>query len=396
MKFSITILALALSFTHLHAQISSGFNPNEAKELISLCNSYTYLDLEGDDSKIIPKGYKRIYESPVYGMDNKFQIYTKGKTGVINFRGSTDKKSSWLENFYSAMIPVEGEIKISFETFEYKFGKDTSSGVHSGYVLGLAYMHEDLLLQVKNLNKQGIYSIYITGHSQGGSLAILTRAYFHHLSFTKLSKKNKFKVYSFAQPMVGNKEFIAEYNRLFCETEMSYTLINPADFVPRMPLSYNDTTLVRDGILSLLSKDKELDKSQFIKDGLISMFQTKLTGTVNKFGKSVENQIQRELGEIRLPEPKKDINYAQVGNLIELPAPIYPLQLKDPDLLNDPEFMSNHSRDGNGVFEDKSVYKKTSMSLNHKPYNYYTAVLKVYFPREYKTVEPKVFPLPVK
>lgn len=393
MKFSLIILALVLSFTHLHAQITPGFIPEEAKDLIAICNSYTYLDLEGDDAEIIPKGYKRIYDSPVYGMDNKFQIYTKGKTGVINFRGSTDKKSSWLENFYSAMIPVEGEIRISFETFDYKFGKDTSSGVHSGYVLGLAYMHEDLISQVKQLNNQGIYNIYITGHSQGGALAILTRAYFHYLPITKISRKNNFKVYAFAQPMVGNKEFIAEYDRLFSNLEMSYAMINPADAVPRMPLSYNDSTLLRDNLIALISKDQEMDKSKFIKDGLISMFQNKLTGTVNKFGKSVEKQIQRELGEITLPEPKKDINYSQVGNLMHLPPPEYPLEMKDSLLLNDAEFMATHKRDEHGIFEDHSVYKKTSMSMNHKPYNYYASILKVYFPDEYERLNPKVFPL---
>ncbi|MGB0915230.1 MAG: lipase family protein, partial [Crocinitomicaceae bacterium] len=200
MKFLLIIFALALSITHVHSQINSGFNPQEAKDLIAICNSYTYLDLEGDDSEIIPAGYIRTYDSPVYGMDNKFQIYTKGKTGVINFRGSTDKKSSWLENFYSAMIPVEGDVIIGGKEFNYKFGKDTSSGVHSGYVLGLAYLHEDLIQQVKNLNKKGIYNIYIAGHSQGGALAILTRSYFHHLPVSRMSRKNKFKVYAFAQP----------------------------------------------------------------------------------------------------------------------------------------------------------------------------------------------------
>ncbi|MCH2231551.1 MAG: lipase family protein [Crocinitomicaceae bacterium] len=396
MKILLITLAMALSLSRAVAQLNSGFRPEEAKELIAICNSYTYLNLEGNDSEIVPNGYNRIYDSPVYGMDNKFQIYAKGKTGVINFRGSTDKKSSWLENFYSSMIPVEGEVIIGGRKFDYKLGKDTSSGLHSGYLLGLAYLHEDLIRQVKNLNKKGIYNIYITGHSQGGALAILTRSYFHYLPVSKMSRKNKFKVYAFAQPMVGNREFIAEYDRLFSNKEMSYAMINSADAVPKMPLSYNDSTLVRDGIIALISKDKVVDKSQFIKDGLISMFQTKLTGTVSKFGKSVAKQIEKELGEVKLPEPINDINYSQVGNLMHLPPPVYPLIMKDSTLLNNPDFMAAHKRDTNGVFEDKGVYKKTSMSLNHKPYNYYTSILKVYFPNEYRKVEPKVFPLNTK
>jgi hypothetical protein len=183
------------------AQLKRGFDPQEVKEMIALCNSYSYLELYNDDRAIIPKGYTKIYSSPVIGMDNKFQVYTKGNIGVVNFRGST----------------------------------------------------------------------------------------------------------------------------------------------------------------------------------------------AEKFGQSVNKQIERELGNIELPQPKNEINYSQICNIIMLPPPDYPLELKDSSLLNDSVFLAAHPRDHNGVFQDKSVYKKTPMSLNHKPYNYYTSVLKLYFPKDYEKVEPKLF-----
>ena len=394
MKFFLNVLfictILISSSNSGFAQLSKGFNPQEAKEMIALCNSYTYLDLYGDDRDIIPKGYEKIYTSKTMGMDNKFQVYTNGKVGVINFRGSTDKKSSWLENIYSAMIPVEGKIIFDDRTFNYKFGKDTASNIHSGYTLGLAYLHEDLMHQLDELNKRGIHDIILTGHSQGGALAILTRAFLAHSPQQKLSG-NTYKVYTFAQPMVGNKEFVREYDALFCQTEMSYSMINPMDAVPNMPLSYNDSTYLKDNIMSLLFKKDEFDGTKMLKDGLLMLFKDKLSGTVSKFGAAVGKQIENELGKITLPEPTGEINFKQVGNIISLPPPEYPLELKDPSILSDKEFLKTHPRDRHGVFEDKSLYKKTSMNLHHKPYNYYTAVLKVYFPREYRKVKPKLF-----
>lgn len=375
------------------SQLSRGFKASEARDMIAICNSYTYLELNQRDEEIIPSGYKRIYTSPVVGMDNMFQVYTKGNLGVINFRGSTDKKSSWLENIYSAMIPIEGEIVVQGKSFNYKFGTDTASNVHSGYALSMSYLHKDIVTQIKSLNNSGITDIIITGHSQGGALAILTRAYLEYIAKDEISTKNNFKVYTFAQPMSGNIEFVREYNKTFCKSEMSYSLINPADAVPTMPLSFNDTTYLRDNLTSLFSKDQKIDKSKMFRDGLALLFHDQLQGTVAKFGESVAKQIEKELGSIKLPEPTGDINFAQVGNLINLPPPEYPLEMKDSSLLNDQEFMSTHQRDINGVFENKGVYKKTSMSLNHKPYNYYTSVLRKYFPNDYDKVEPKSFGL---
>ena len=392
MKFLLTISLIFLLPYISIGQLSSGFDPVEAHEMIALCNSYTYLKLYNDDKEIIPKGYKRIYSSPVVGMDNKFQVYTKGEIGVLNFRGSTDKKSSWLENIYSEMIPIEGTITINDEEFEYKFGNDTSSNVHSGYTLGIAYLHGDVLNQIDKLNKQGITNIILTGHSQGGALAIMTRAYLEHSAKNKISSKNKFKVYTFAQPMAGNVEFIREYNALFCEAGMSFSLINPEDAVPNMPLSYNDSTFIKERVSAIFHKDEKIENKNTFRDGFINLVEGGLSRTVHKSGKAVTKQIEKELGKIILPEPTGDINYSQVGNLIFLSPPEYPLEMKDSTALMDKNFMEEHPRDENGTFEDKSVYKRTSMSLSHKPYNYYTAVLRKFFPKKYEAIEPKSFP----
>lgn len=390
---AILLLLLFPFVGNSQSSLKSGFDAGEARDMIQLCNSFTYLDLHGDDKAIVPAGYTRTYTSPVVGMDNMFQVYTKGTIGVLNFRGSTDKKESWLENFYSAMIPVQGTIQVQDKEFEYAFGTDPAANVHSGFALSMAYLHEDIIAQIEQLNAKGIYNIYITGHSQGGALAIMTRAYLEFKVKSSISSKNNFKVYTFAQPMSGNSAFVREYNSTFCESGKSYSLINPEDLVPTMPSSYNDSTFVRDNLTAMLSKDQEVDKSKFLRDGLMILFDEKLGGIVEKFGASVSKQIQKELGHVRMPEPTGQINYAQVGNLIQLSPPEYPLELKDSSILTNKEFLKEHPRDENGIFLNKAVYKKTSMGNQHKPYNYYTAVLRKYFPKEYAKVEPKSFGL---
>lgn len=358
-----------------------------------ICNSFTYLDLYKSDEKIIPPGYTKIFTSKSQGMDNVFQVYTHGKIGVINFRGSTANKFSWLANMYSEMLPVEGEIKVKDISFNYKMGTDSASTIHSGYALALAFLHKDLLAQIKKLNNQGIYDILITGHSQGGALAVLTRAYLKYVNPTDLDPKNNFKVYALAMPMVGNKSFVREYNRYFSIPEMSYGLINPEDLVPSMPLSYNDSTFIRDNVAALMSDKMDVNKSVFLKEGMILLFQSQFKDIVTKFSSSIKNQLTAEYGEINTPKAKEGINFTQIGNIIKLPEPEYPLVLSDSTILEDKEFLKQHPRDKKGVFEDKSLYKKTSMNLQHKPYNYYTAILRTYFPKEYDRIDPKSFGL---
>lgn len=393
MKFFLNISLLFLCIPTSFSQLQKGFNPQEAKEMIMICNSFTYLDLYRDDEEIIPIGYTKTYTSKKAGMDNVFQVYTHGKIGVINFRGSTANKFSWLANMYSEMLPAEGEIIVKDITFNYKMGKDTSSSIHSGYTLALAFLHQDLLAQIKKLNAQGIYDVLITGHSQGGALAVLFRAYLNHLSPEKLDPKNNFKVYAFAMPMVGNKSFVREYNRNFSTPEMSYALINPEDLVPTMPISYNDSTFIRDNIAALMSDKMDVNQSQFMKEGMIILFQSQFKDVVTKFSSSIKAQLNTEYGEITTPKAKDGINFTQIGNVIKLPAPEYPLELKDSTILQNKEFLKTHPRDATGIFEDKSVYKTTSMMLHHKPYNYYTAILRTYFPKEYDRIDPKSFGL---
>ncbi len=391
---------LIIGFTLLclssNAQHSAGFDAKEARDLIQICNSFTYLDLEGSDETIIPMEYVRIYTSPAYGMDNLFQVYVnQSKTkAVLNFRGSTNKKSSWLENMYSSLVPAKDSIFKGETVFAYTCAEDQNAAVHAGYILGLSYCADDILKQIQHLNKQGIYTIYITGHSQGGALAQITRTWLYFLPKTKLNPRNNFKVYAFANPMIGNKAFAQEYQKRFADPGFSFLLHNPEDIVPKMPVSYNDSTFWKSNLQTMLFDRENFSFKESMKEGMLNMFGTKVNRLNNGFSNNVHGQLVKLLGDFRMPEAKNEANFMHTSQPIILPPTEYPLELKDSSILQNDSLMRIYKRGPDGVFEDKSVYKRDKALLQHKPYNYYTALLKVYFMADYDRLKVKYFVLP--
>ncbi|CAA6829833.1 MAG: Unknown protein [uncultured Aureispira sp.] len=382
--FGLLLLSSSASF----AQLREGFDPDEVKDLISMCNSYTFQDLYGSDAAIVPKNYKKVFTSPVIGMDNMFQVYTKDKLGVINFRGSTDQITSWVENMYSAMIPAKGVILLDQKEHPYCFAKDTSAAVHAGYALAAVLLSPTILNQIKQLNQQGIYNILITGHSQGGALANITRAYLENLPEGTLSSKNVYKTYAFANPMCGNKSFADEYHVRYCENNMSYSIINPADVVPSMPTHYQATgkILSVDRLKSWVFGKESLDIRKVGAEIVLRTFEKSLKSYVNSSNRLIEKMISISYGSVDMPDYIRDINYFQVGNIRFLEQFAYPQIQLDPATLTEKQ-LSKLKPAGDGNY-----YKKEPGFYQHKPYNYYVAILKMYFSRDYKNLTVKCLP----
>lgn len=364
------------------AQLREGFDPNEAKSLIAICNSYTFLDLYYSDTSIIPKQYHKVYTSEVIGMDNMFQVYENGSTGVISFRGSTANTSSWVENFYSAMIPAKGTMKINDKNRSYVFAKDTAAAVHSGYTLATVLLSNAIIEQIKNLNAKGIYNIIITGHSQGGSLALMVRAYLENLPEGNISTKNVFKTYAFANPMCGNKTFAMEYNYRYKETNMSYTIINPADLVPQMPMPYKEEALTIDQefIVDWIFGRETFDPNDLL--GLaIKKMEPALSNYIYSSNKLIEKFISVAYVSIDLPDYVKGINYYQTGAIRRLEPFPYP------EIEVDTTGMSEQDLEELVLKEDGKYYKKEPSFFQHKPYNYYVAILRKYFSGDYRKLD---------
>ncbi|MBO9700468.1 MAG: hypothetical protein J7604_09690 [Sporocytophaga sp.] len=386
-KSALLSLILFILSSTLKAQPEKEFNKVEARDMIALCNSFCFLELYGTDTTIIPKGYVKTYTSEVLGMDNIYQIYQKDNIAIINLRGSTSKKISWMENIYSAMIPAKGVIKIQNEKFKYTFAKNNHTAVHAGYALGIAFLHEDVLLHIKKLNKEGVFNFLITGHSQGGALANMLLAYLENLPQNKLSSRNTFKCYSYAAPMIGNKAFTEEYNERFCQTNMSFNIINPSDLVPTLPVNYKECNSFSQGLKSLLLEEASLGEK--FKDGIFLLFDKNLASAVRKLSTSVVKQISKEVGVVTMPPYVDDINYHKLGNRIEIFKSVYPKILKDSSNLQKNTLLSIFPKTSNGNSENSELYKKEPMVYQHKTYNYYTSFLLKFLPDEYELLEKK-------
>lgn len=353
-----------------------------------MCNSYTFQDLYGSDTEITPKHYKKTFTSPTIGMDNKFQVYTKDRIGVLNFRGSTNQIVSWVENMYSAMIPAKGVILFDEKETPYSFAKDTAAAVHSGYALAVVLLAPTILDQIKKLNQQGIYDILITGHSQGGALANMTRAYLENLPKGSLSSKNVYKTYAFANPMCGNKNFAEEYHIRYCENNMSYSIINPADLVPSMPMHYQEEgkLLSKERLKAWIFGQESFDIRKIGAEMLIRKFEKNLKDYVNSSNRLIEKMVSSAYGSVDMPDYIQDINYYQVGNIRELQ------QFPYPKIQVAPETLSEKERSKLKPAEDGHYYQAEPNFYQHKPYNYYTAILKEYFSRDYKNLKVKYLP----
>jgi len=382
------IIAFSFVFCNmLTGQIKEGFDPTETKSLIAICNSYTFIDLFGSDTLIIPNDFRKVFTSEVIGLDNIFQIYEGNDIGIISFRGSTTETSSWIENFYSAMIPAEGIIKVNGNNYSYKFANDNAAAVHSGYALSVVLLSPIIIEQINELNKKGIHEIFITGHSQGGALAHMARAYLDNLPEGEISSMNIFKTYSFANPMCGNEEFSIDYNKQFGEINMSYSVINTADFIPKMPMHFKRDKNLYGNLFykSWVDLIKQGDVPNF-KDMILQVFEPALNVYINSSNYFIERLISTSYISIDLPNYVPDINYFHIGKIIELEPFTDPKDTIDTTNMTKKEITELiHDKDGN--FYDK----KASLS-QHKPYNYYVAILKEYFFEEYKELEYKYLP----
>lgn len=385
------IIAVSLYCLTAAAQVRPGFDKQEALDMIKICNSFTFIELYNSDADIVPEGYEKIYTSGVFGMDNKFQIYTSDRGyAVINMRGSTDKKISWMENFYSAMIPSTETIRVKDRTIDYKMAADTAAHIHAGYALGIAYMSDNLIFHIKHLNTLGYYDIMLTGHSQGGALSQMLMSYLTYLPEGTISPDNTFKIYSFAAPMIGNAAFVAEYDTLHSATEMSHLVVNEADMVPTLPLAYRDGPLLKESaITSLLYRDQPFNLKEAAHNSFVNTFESGIANVNRWFSNKVGEQIGKDLGNYSIPSYTQEIIYSRVGNVIELAPAEYPIHLKDSTILDDKEFLSDLEIGEDGYFTDKSLYETGKRFYQHNAYNYYIGLLKVYYPARYEATEPK-------
>lgn len=193
--------------------ISSNLN-NELVPFLAQCCQETYHLFERDGDIHIPAGFELSTKFRANNLLSEewfgFVIYSPNMA-VIAFRG-TDSEQDWLTDAYVVQE-------------NYPYLKDAGK-THKGF-LGMYSSCRPQLINAINTLPPNI-SLYITGHSLGGALAVLCA-----LDIAANTNLRPFMV-NFGAPRVGCPSFAAAYN---ARVPNSIRVVNIFDAIPHLPLA---------------------------------------------------------------------------------------------------------------------------------------------------------------
>ncbi|GGB99427.1 lipase family protein [Dyadobacter sediminis] len=316
----------------LHAQnglLKPGFDKAEYEELLRM-HVLLYDPLMTDSAKTpVPKPavFKSVYKSPVIGLDNRWELWKNDdQVAAINIRGTTKNPVGWLENFYAAMVPAHGEVKLSSTfLFQYHLADHPKAAVHIGWLIGTAYLAKDILPKIDSCYKAGIKDFLVMGHSQGGAISYLLTSHLYNLQKqNRLPKDIRFKTYSSASPKAGNTYYAYEYEAMVAGG-WANNVINAADWVPEVPFSvqtlddFNKTNPFK-------NIDKIIKKQKFFARIALRHAYRKMKKPSEKarsnyekfLGNYASKMVRKTLPEFKSPVYFKSSNYVRIGPTVVL------------------------------------------------------------------------------
>ncbi len=326
MKQRTLILIVLLFLTgNSFGQLKAGFEPNEYKEILGV---YAHSISDTAFSKGIPKPttLQMESESPTVGLENKWYLWVNEseKIAVFSIRGTVPNPTSWLANFYSAMIPAQGKMKFRTDyTFDYSFSQDPKAFVHVGWTLSTGALAESLLPKMAELTEKGYRDFIITGHSQGGAISYLVAAMLMKMNNANAwGEKLRIKTYASAAPKPGNLFFAYDFeNRTM--GGWAFNIVNPSDWVPEVPFSIQT---VNDFSQTNPFSDVSgfIKQQKFPKNIVFKKIYNKLDKPTKKsqknfqkyLGKMVGKQVLKTLPEFESPPFVSSNHYSRAGTFI--------------------------------------------------------------------------------
>lgn len=230
------------------AQPTSNFDLIKAAELMRLSNfaydQYEYFKNTPDNIWQIPAPFNDIYTNPpvvikaVYenpSVPLGFITHNHAYNEIyISWRG-TDNISEWIVD-----VKID---KVACSFLPIPPGKNVQNelvhlGFHELYVTGNAHYpnqspRNTVIDYLEGLTNKQDKNVYVTGHSLGGSLAVLNVCDI----LTNVTGFKTVRMYNFAGPSVGDWDFVKTFNAktLINGTAGSWRIVNDHDFVPTQP-----------------------------------------------------------------------------------------------------------------------------------------------------------------
>lgn len=238
--FLVSWLVLTMALGVQARPLHPGFDKAEYLELLRLHARIADTAFFGQIPR--PTRFRMVYRSPILGLDNRWDLWTSpDSVAVLSIRGTTANSVSWLENFYAAMLPAKGELKLSAtRTFSYELSTHPQAAVHAGWLLGMAFLADNIVHKVDSCYQRGIRDFVVMGHSQGGGIAYLLTSHLRALQRQqKIPADIRLKTYCSAGPKPGNLYYAYDYEAQAQSATGSWALdvVNSADWVPEVPIS---------------------------------------------------------------------------------------------------------------------------------------------------------------
>lgn len=330
MYLRIVCCLLFLPVLSFSQSLQPGFDKAEYAELLRVSARQTDTARWAKYSIAAPSGFSLAYRSPVSALENRWDLWVNKEHTVaaISIRGTINNGVSWLENFYSAMVPAKGEIQLNDSTtFSYRLADNEKAAVHAGWLIGLAGMAKSITSEMDSCYRSGIHNVYIMGHSQGGAIAYLLTAYLHYQQMAdSLPRDMTFKTYCSAAPKPGNLYFAYDYER-YTNNGWAYNVVNTADWVPQTPVTiqtmddFNNTNPFRD-VKAVLRRQK------FPKNLLLRHAYNRLNKTTRKARKTYQLYLgdvvykiaRKAQPQLKEPDYYNSMQFERAGNFIILNA----------------------------------------------------------------------------
>lgn len=307
-------------------KLHPGFDAKEHIQLFAVSRYGT--DFADSVNTSETRRFKLAYQSPEVGLKNQWSFFlSNDKAGLIAIRGTVGDKTSWLANFYAAMIPATGTLHLTDSTtFAYKFANDPKAAVHVGWAVSLGFMAEDIVQQIKANYANGVKDFYIFGHSQGGAIAFLTTSYLRYLQLDgKLPADIQFKTYCNAGPKPGNTNYAYDYE-FITRGGWGFNIVNMADWVPETPYTVQRMEDMHEVNPLIHTKDMLKKQNTFVRlvgNYAYGRFEAKPRKLQKKYTKFFGNtlykySIKKTLEQYQKPGYYPSSNYVRAGVPITL------------------------------------------------------------------------------
>jgi hypothetical protein len=276
-----------------------------------------------------PEKFRFVYRSPEMGLKSRWDLWISADSViVVDVRGTTKDTESWLANFYAAMVPAKGELRLNDSlTFSYRLASGPKAAVHVGWLISVAVLSQDMLPKIDSCYQRGVRDVLITGHSQGGGVSFLLTAYFYDLQKQgRIPADIRFKTYCTAGPKPGNLFFAYEYEAM-TSGGWAFNVVNSADWVPEVPFSIqtvNDFSTTN----PFVNAKEMISKQKFPKNIALRHIYKKLSKPALKaqqnyedyLGEMVSKYVKKDLPGFEPPVYFESNNYVRTGTTVVLLA----------------------------------------------------------------------------